>query len=77
MSRTFQDRNFLVWEVYPSSGRQGLSTDPHLVFHCLTRKDLKPRWAEAGDDEAEAERRIEEATNHELLEMLDRSQEIL
>ena len=43
MSRTFQDENFLVWEVYPSGAKFGASEDPFLVFHCITDRGLRPR----------------------------------
>jgi hypothetical protein len=76
MSRTFQDRNFLVWEVYPSGGKHGFSEHPHLIFHCLTSRDLRPRSAQLGADEAAAERRVNLASNSELLELLENAREI-
>jgi hypothetical protein len=74
--RTFQDRNFLVWEVYPSGGRHGYSKHPNLIFNCLTQRDIRPRFIEGGSSEAEAERRIAEASPGELLQMLERAREI-
>jgi hypothetical protein len=76
MSRTFQDRNFLVWEVYPSGGKHGYSDRPHVVFHCLTRRDVRPRFAQVGEDEAAAERRVKLASPAELLELLESAREI-
>jgi hypothetical protein len=76
MTRTFQDKNFLVWEVFPSGGRHGYSSNPHLIFHCLTQRDIRPRYLDGGSREADAERRLAEASNAELLEMLERAQEI-
>jgi hypothetical protein len=76
MSRTFQDRNFLVWEVFPSGGKHGYSTKPHLIFHCLTNRDLRPRCAQIGEDEAAAERTVNLASSAELLDLLERSREI-
>lgn len=74
--RTFQDRNFLVWEVYPSAGRHGYSEQPHVIFHCLTQRDIRARYLDLGETEAAAERRITEAAPEELLEMLERAQEL-
>lgn len=75
--RTFQDHNFLVWEVYPSGGRHGFSDDPHIIFHCLTQRDIRSRYlAGTGSDEASVERLITEASPAELLGMLERAQEI-
>jgi hypothetical protein len=74
--RTFQDRNFLVWEVYPSGGRHGFSENPHIIFHCLTQRDIRSRFLEGGTDEGVAERRITEASPDELVAMLERATEI-
>ena len=74
--RTFQDRNFLVWEVYPSGGAHGFSDNPHVVFNCLTQKQLRPRFADLGTDEADAQRRVVEASDAELLTMLEGSAEL-
>ncbi|HSJ26545.1 MAG TPA: hypothetical protein VK929_17830 [Longimicrobiales bacterium] len=74
--RTFQDRNFLVWEVYPSGGRHGFSDNPHLIFHCLTQRDIRSRYMETAGDEARAERVILDASPAELLNMLDTAREI-
>ena len=75
MSRTFQDENFLVWEVYPSGSRFGLSQRPELVFHCLTDRQLAPRFLEHGEHEAAAERTIVEASPADLLALLRQSRE--
>jgi hypothetical protein len=63
----------MVWEVYPTGGDFGASHNPHVVFHCLTDTHERPRVAELGADEAEAERRVEEASDEELIELLDQS----
>jgi hypothetical protein len=76
MSRKFQDRNFLVWEVYPSGGRHGFSDYPQVIFHCLTRQDMRPRAASLGTDEADAQRRLGELSDAELLAMLEEAEEI-
>lgn len=74
--RTFQDRNFLVWEVYPSGGRHGFSANPDIIFHCLTQRDIRSRKIDGGETEADAERRIRESTPQQLLEMLEQAEEI-
>lgn len=75
MARQFQDENFLVWEVYPSGSRFGLSESPYLVFHCLTDRQLAPRFLEHGEHEADAERSVVEASPADLLALLRRSRE--
>jgi hypothetical protein len=74
--RTFQDRNFLVWEVYPSGGRQGFSDRPQIIFHCTTQRDIRSRYLELGRDESAAARRLAEASPAELLELLEQAAEI-
>jgi hypothetical protein len=74
--RTFQDRNFLVWECYPSAGRHGFSDNPHVIFHCLTQRDIRPRFLDLGANEADAERRVADASPDVLLEMLERAREL-
>lgn len=76
MPRTFQDRNFLVWEVYPSGGAHGFSDNPHIIFNCLTQKQLRPRYADLGSDGADAQRRLVEASDAALLTMLEQSSEL-
>ena len=76
MSRTFQDRDFLVWEVYPSGGRHGFPSRPHVIFHCLTQPNRRPRQIELGSDEADAQRRVVEMRDAELLALLENATEI-
>lgn len=76
MSRTFQDHDFLVWEVYPSGGRHGFSDNPHVIFNCLTQQNLRPRYVPLGRDEADAQRRIALMSDEELLELFERAREI-
>jgi hypothetical protein len=73
MSRTFQDENFLVWEVYPSGAKFGASEDPFLVFHCITDRGLRPRKLQVTGDEADAERLVGKASPTELLALLGRA----
>ena len=76
MSRQIQDQNFLVWEVFPTGGKQGFSVDPYLMFHCLTQRDLRPRRVALRGDEADAERMVLQASEAELLGMLRGSAEL-
>ena len=76
MGRSFQDRNFLVWEVYSSGGRHGFSDKPHVIFNCLTQPVVRSRWTPLGEDEADAQRRIAEASDADLLAMLEKAPEI-
>jgi hypothetical protein len=73
MARTLQDENFLTWEVFPSAGDHGFSEQPYLVFNCLTDRNKRPRLIEFNGDEADAERFSTEATDAQLLDLLDRA----
>jgi hypothetical protein len=76
MSRKFQDENLLVWEAYPSAGRFGFSAKPNLIFNCLTDRLIRPRSIRLGEDNAEAERALVDATPHQLVAWLQTSSEI-
>jgi hypothetical protein len=76
MGREFQDRNLLVWEVYPSGGAHGSSDHPHIIFNCLTQPAMRPRSIALGTDGADAQRRIADSTPEQLLELLDQSRDI-
>jgi hypothetical protein len=75
-TRSFQDHDFLVWEVYASGGRFGFSDNPHVVFHCLTQPAIRPRVIELGRNEADAERMLREMSSAELVELLEGAPEI-
>jgi hypothetical protein len=74
--RTFQDHDFLVWEVYSSGGSHGFSDNPNVIFNCLTQQDARPRSVELGKDEADAQRRIAGMSDTELIELLAQAGEI-
>lgn len=76
MSRTFYDANLLTWEVYPSGGPFGYTNRPYIVFNCLSNRMLRPRYISTAGDEADAERTISLASNEQLLEMFERSDEV-
>ncbi len=72
--KTFSDRDLRVWEAYPSDC--GIKDEPHIVFNCLSNRMVRPRELDFGGDEAEAEGVVQGASETELLQMLDRSQEL-
>lgn len=76
MSRKFQDENLLVWEAYPSAGRFGFSANPNLIFHCLTDRLIRPRSIPLGEDNADAERALVQASPGQLVAWLGKSEEI-
>ena len=76
MSRTFQDRDFLVWEVYPSAGENGSTERAQIIFNCLTDPARRARRLDQQGDEADAQRLVVEAEPAELLAMFERSSEV-
>jgi len=73
MARTFQDRDLLVWEVYPSAGDHGYSQRPHLVFNCLSERTARPRFVELDGDEADGEKLTATATDDDLRTLFERA----
>jgi hypothetical protein len=76
MSRTFQDSNFLTWDAFASTGKQGFTNDPHLVFQCTTRPESRPRWLKVTGDEATAQAMLLNASNEEVLAWFAQSEEL-
>ena len=76
MSRTFQDEDFRVWEVYPSGNRFGYSENPALIFHCLTDRSLRPRHITFDGDESDAERAVGDASVDRLIALLGQAAEL-
>ena len=77
MSRTFQDRDFLVWEAFPSAGDFGYSERAHLVFNCLTDRLRHVRFVELDGNEADGERILGDSSEPQLHEMLDRARPVV
>jgi len=74
--RKLHDDNLLEWEVYASSGDFGLATPARIMFLCLSDRSIRPRFVEDRWDKAAAEETVVRASDAELRELLDRSQEI-
>jgi hypothetical protein len=74
--RTFQDRNFLVWDAFASTGKQGFADDPHIVFQCTTLPESRPRWTKVAGDEATAQAMLVDASNEDVLALFERSEEL-
>jgi hypothetical protein len=76
MSRTFQDKNFLVWDAFASTGKQGFNDDPHIVFQCTTMPESRPRWVKMDGEGADAQGWLVRASNEEVLSLFERSSEL-
>lgn len=76
MSRTFQDHNFLTWDAFASTGKQGFTNDPHIVFNCMTVPASRPRWVKVSGDEGSAQGMLMNASHEDVLAMFERSEEL-
>lgn len=74
MTRTFQDQDLLLWEIYAAAPRAGDGRGPRIVFHCLTDPTRRPRVLERDEDRTGIEAHIADADDSELLEMLAASE---
>jgi hypothetical protein len=72
--RSFQDHNFVEWNAFISTGRQGFANDPWVVFQSVSDPSLPPRRVEAAGDEATAQAMIVHASTDELRSLFDRSE---
>lgn len=76
MSQTFTDENLVAWEAFTSSGDFGFAERPRIVFNCLSNPDTPARYVEAPGDEADAEAQLGSYDEHQLRELLARSQPV-
>lgn len=75
MTRTFQDEDLLLWEAYAAAPRTGRHQEERrgarVMFHCLTDRERRARVLERDEDRTGTERRIANADEPELIEMLE------
>jgi hypothetical protein len=78
MTRTFQDDDLLLWEVYAASPRRGRDQDDRerarMLFHCLTAPGRRARVLTRDEGRAALEATITAAGPVELVEMLAASE---
>ena len=76
MTRSLQDRNFLVWDVFATTGKHGFDENPNIVFQCMTLPESRPRVVTVEGTEADAQARIINASDEELLALLEQSERL-
>lgn len=74
MSRTFQDRDLLLWEAYAAAPRAGAEHGARIMFHCLSDRNRRARVVERDEALTVIEKRIVSAGEGELVELLRRSE---
>lgn len=74
MTRTFQDHNLLLWEVYAAAPRRGRDQasreQARIMFHCLTDPVRRARVLLRDEGRSAAEAMIAAAGSTELVELL-------
>lgn len=74
MRRTFYDEDFLEWEAYVSGGQPRSEAAARLYFLCLTEPSRRARYVEEeSGNTAEAERKLRQLEDSQLLDLLERS----
>ena len=76
MSRTIQDPNLLLWEVYATAGRSGFPDHARMVFQCLTDPGRRARFIEREGDKSDVENEVATLPQARLLELLDSAREL-
>jgi hypothetical protein len=76
MTRTIQDEDLLLWEVYATAGDFGFPDHARLVFHCLTDPARRARFVEREGDKSDVENEVATATDRDLLELLQATEEV-
>jgi hypothetical protein len=74
MSRTFQDEDLVEWEAFASTGKHGFPDGPLIVFNCMTDRTVRPRVVRMAGDETDAQRKLEIASEKDLLDLLNRAE---
>jgi hypothetical protein len=76
VSRTIQDPNLLLWEVYATAGRSGFPDHARMVFQCLSDPGRRARFLEREGDKSDVENEVATLPPDRLLEMLDTASEL-
>lgn len=76
MTRTIQDQDLLLWEAYATVGDFGYPDRSHMVFHCLTDPARRARMVEREGDKSDVEHELATLSDHDLLELLGKTEEL-
>lgn len=66
----------MQWTAFVSTGKQGYSNDPHVVFQCMSVPGVRPRWTKATGDEADAQGTLMRMSEAEVRALFDQSVEL-
>jgi len=73
MGRTIVDQDLRRWEAYATTGPYGMVQSGKVAFRCTTDPGQRPRALAIDGDKSEAERRVVEGSEEDLLRMLEKA----
>jgi hypothetical protein len=76
MTRTIQDSDLRLWEVYASSGDFGSPDRARVVFHCLTDPGRRARYLDRDRGRADVEQEVATLSEEELGGLLEGAREV-
>lgn len=76
MSRTIQNPDLELWEVYATSGRAGFPDHARMVFQCLSDPGRRARFLDREGDKSDVEHEVATLASPELVRLLDSAEEL-
>ena len=76
MTRTIQDPDLQLWEVYATAAKSGFPQRSRMVFHCLTDPGRRARFLERDGDKAEVEHEVATLAPADLVGLLARAADL-
>lgn len=76
MSRTIQDQDLQLWEVYANSGEFGSADRAKMVFQCLTEPSRRARVLHREAKKSEVEQELSRLSDTELADLLSGAEEV-
>ncbi|MFP4624446.1 MAG: hypothetical protein ACOC3J_01540 [Gemmatimonadota bacterium] len=76
MTRILQDQDLLLWEAYATSGEFGFPEGSRMVFQCLSDPARRARIVQREGDKSDVEGELARLSDDDLLDLLDRTEEV-
>jgi hypothetical protein len=70
MSRSFQDPDLLIWEVYATTGASGAPDHAHIIFHCVSDPSRPACYLKQDASLAASQRTLAALSPEELRDLL-------
>lgn len=76
MTRTIQDPELQLWEVYANSGDHGFPERAKVIFQCLTDPSRRARLVVRGGSKSDVETELATSTDQELLALFAEAEDL-